>query len=82
MSLPQNPRQETFWAPAGSNILPLISLQNLISVTDFSVLKIPLMPRMFLVWDFVVGIFAQKVMLNMGRVPSNVWVITKSNLKF
>ena len=34
--------------------------------------RIPLTPRMFPVWDFVVGIFARKALLNMGRVLSNL----------
>ena len=28
--------------------------------------KIPLVPRMFPVWDFVVGLFVRKAMLNLG----------------
>ena len=32
--------------------------------------RIPLTPRMFPVWDFVVGIFARKALLNMSRVLS------------
>ena len=33
-----------------------------------------LVPRMFLVWDFVVGIFARKAMLNIGWVLSTLIV--------
>ena len=37
---------------------------------DCMILLILLTPRMFPVWDFVVGIFAWKAMLHMGRVLS------------
>ena len=35
-------------------------------------LQIPLTPRIFPVWDFVVGIFTRKALPNMGRVLSTL----------
>ena len=36
------------------------------SVANFQRFQNLLMPRMFPVWDFKIGIFARKAMLNMG----------------
>ena len=49
------------------------------SVTDSSVLSNPVTPRIFPVWDFVVGIFARKALLNSGRVFSTLscWYLYK-----
>ena len=35
-------------------------------VTDFQRSQIPLVPRMFPVWNFTKGIFVRKAKLNMG----------------
>ena len=67
--------------PSLSKLTPMIFNTGLIqlgasrrgtsdSVTDS--FQIPLTPRMFPVWDFLVGIFARKVLLNMGRVLSTL----------
>ena len=40
------------------------------SVANFSTFSNPATPRMYPVWDFVVGIFARKAMFNMGWVLS------------
>ena len=38
--------------------------------------QIPLTPRMFPVWVFVVGIFDRKAMLNMGWLLLNSYLVT------
>ena len=47
-----------------------IILEHMISLLTIQHFKILLMPRIFPVWDFMVGIFAQKAMLNIGWVLS------------
>ena len=42
------------------------------SVTDFSVLSNPADAQNVSCWDFVVGIFARKALLNSGRVISTL----------
>ena len=43
-------------------------------VTDFQRFQIPLAPKMFPTWEFVVGIFDQKAMLNIDWVLSLVFI--------
>ena len=45
-----------------------VGVEHLIALLTPQCFQIPLTPRMFPVWDFVVGIFARKALLNMGRV--------------
>ena len=45
-----------------------VGVEHLIVLLTPHCIQIPLMLRMFPVWDFVVGIFAQKALLNMGLV--------------
>ena len=45
-------------------------IRHLIALLTFERFQIQQMPRMFPVWDFVVGIFVQKVVLHFG------WVLT------
>ena len=50
-------------------ILP-VGVEHLIALLTSQCFQIQLTPRMFPVWDFVVGIFARKTLLNMGHVLS------------
>ena len=54
----------------------LVSVEHLITLLTSHCFQIPLTPRMFPVWDFVVRVFARKAMLNMG------WVITIFNCQY
>ena len=47
-----------------------VGVEHLIALLAPQCFQIPLTPRMFPVWDFVVGIFARKALLNMGQVLS------------
>ena len=49
-----------------------VGVEHLIALLTPQCFQIPLTPRMFPVWDFVVGIFAQKSLLNSGRVLSTL----------
>ena len=49
-----------------------VGVEHLIALLTPQCFQIPLMPRMFPVWDFVVGIFARKALLNSGRVLSTL----------
>ena len=44
--------------------------EHLIALLTPRCFQILLMPRMFPIWDFVVGIFARKALLKMGQVLS------------
>ena len=46
--------------------------EHMIALLTPQCFQIPLTPRMFPVWDFVVGIFARKALLNSGRVLSTL----------
>ena len=50
----------------------IIGVEHLIELLTSQYFQIPLMPRMFPVWDFVVGVFARKVLLVMGWVLSTL----------
>ena len=50
----------------------LIGVEHLIALLTPQCFQIPLTPRMSLVWDFVVGTFVKKALLNMDRVPSTL----------
>ena len=52
--------------------LEIVNMEYLIALPTFLLFQIPLAPRMFPVWDFVVGIFIQKSMLNMNWVLSTL----------
>ena len=52
-------------------LLP-VGVEHLIALLTPQRFQIPLTPRMFPVWDFVVRIFARKALLNMGRVLLNL----------
>ena len=45
-------------------------MEHLIALLTFQRFQTLLTPRMFTVWELVVGIFARKAMLNMGWVLS------------
>ena len=47
-----------------------VGVEHLITLLTPKCFQTPLTPRMFPVWDFVVGIFARKALLNMRRVLS------------
>ena len=47
-----------------------VGVEHLIALQTPQCFQILLMPRMFPVWDFVVGILARKAMLHMGWVLS------------
>ena len=47
-----------------------VGMEHLIALLTPQCFQIPLTPRMFPIWDFVVGIFARKTLLNSGRVLS------------
>ena len=47
-----------------------VSVKHLIALMTFQCFQILLMPRIFPFWDFVVGIFARKAMLNMCWILS------------
>ena len=47
-----------------------VGVEHLIALLTLQCFQIPLTPRVFPVWDFVVGIFALKALLNLGRVLS------------
>ena len=49
-----------------------VCMEHLIALPTSLCIKILLKPRMFPVWDFVVGIFARKALLNSGRVLSTL----------
>ena len=49
------------------NTLP-VGVEHLIALLTPQCFQIPLTPRMFPAWDFMVGIFARKALLNVGRV--------------
>ena len=54
------------------NITQPVGVDHLIALLTPQCFQIPLTPRMFPVWDFVVGIFARKALLNMCRVLSTL----------
>ena len=47
-----------------------VGVEHLIALLTPQRFQIPLIPRMFPIWDFMVGIFARKALLNMGWVLS------------
>ena len=47
-------------------------VEHLIALLTPQCFQNPLTPKMFPVWDFVVGIFARKALFNMGRVLSTL----------
>ena len=47
-----------------------VGVEHLIALLTPQFFQIPLTLRMFPVWDFVIGIFARKALLNMGRLLS------------
>ena len=49
-----------------------VGVEHLIALLTPQCFQVLLMPRMFPVWDFVVGIFARKALLNSGRVLSTL----------
>ena len=49
-----------------------VGVEHLIALLTPQFFQIPLTPRMFHVWDFVVGIFARKALLNSDRVLSTL----------
>ena len=49
-----------------------VGVEHLIALLTPQRFQIPLTPRMFPVWDFVVGIFARKALLNSGQVLSTL----------
>ena len=55
----------------GKKVLP-VSAEHLIALLTSQSFQILLTARMFPVWDFVVGIFARKALLNSGRVLSTL----------
>ena len=54
------------------NSFDSIGEEHLIALLTPQSFQIPLTPRMFQVWDFVIGIFARKAVLNSGRVLSTL----------
>ena len=55
------------------------ALYDLIALLFFKRFQIPLVPRIFPIWDFMVGMFARKIMLNMDWVLSivSIFVINR-----
>ena len=49
-----------------------VGVEHLIALLTPQSFQVPLTPRMCPVWDFVVGIFARKALLNSGRVLSTL----------
>ena len=66
--------------------IPVI-VENLIELLISQRFQIQLTPRMFPVWDFMVGVFARKAILDMGWVLStlswqDLYVINENNRNY